>query len=199
MKIILASGSPRRRELLTQTGIEYTVDPADIDEVTSETLPAKVVEDLSRQKALAVAANHQDEIVLAADTVVAFDDKILGKPKDEEDAFRMLRELSGRTHQVYTGVTVISPSGQTVTGLDRTDVTFELLSDEDIISYVRSGEPMDKAGAYALQGKAGAWIARLNGSDTSVIGLPLYLVRRLLIRSGFPVRSVCEKDETNKG
>ena len=107
MKIILASGSPRRRELLTQAGIEYVVEPADVEEITKETLPAKVVEDLSRIKAMAVSKNHSGEIVLAADTVVAFDDKILGKPKDEEDAFNMLTSLSGRKHQVYTGVTIV--------------------------------------------------------------------------------------------
>ena len=97
----------------------------------------------------------------------------------------MLRLLSGRTHQVFTGVAVISPSGEAFTGLDRTDVTFDLLTEEEILSCVRSGEPMDKAGAYALQGRAGAWVTCLHGSDTSVIGLPLYLVRRLLLQSGF--------------
>ena len=101
----------------------------------------------------------------------------------------MLHLLSGRTHQVYTGVTVISPSGDHMTGFDRTDVTFDSLDDGEIKAYVRSGEPMDKAGAYALQGRAGAWITRLDGSDTSVIGLPLYLVRRFLIRSGFPLNA----------
>ena len=99
----------------------------------------------------------------------------------------MLKMLSGCTHQVCTGVTVISPEGKSFTGVDCTDVTFDHISDEEILSYVRSGEPMDKAGAYALQGTAGAWVSRLNGSDSSVIGLPLYLVRRLLIRAGYPL------------
>ena len=98
----------------------------------------------------------------------------------------MLRTLSGRTHQVFTGVTVISPSGEIISGVDSTDVTFDSVPEEEILSYVRSGEPMDKAGAYALQGRAGMWISRLDGSDTSVIGLPLCLVRRLLIAAGYP-------------
>ena len=109
----------------------------------------------------------------------------------------MLKLLSGRTHQVYTGVTMIAPSGESFTGFDCTDVTFDQLSDCEIISYVRSGEPMDKAGAYALQGRAGAWVTHLNGSDTSVIGLPLYLVRRLLIQSGYCLNSVPDLNETN--
>ncbi len=197
-RLVLASQSPRRLELLSRLGLPFVTDAPLVDESVS--LPApEAVRMLSLRKAFAASSQHPGSWIIGADTLVSLDNRSLGKPQDEAEAVRMLHSLSGRTHQVYTGVTVISPSGQTVTGLDRTDVTFELLSDEDIISYVRSGEPMDKAGAYALQGKAGAWIARLNGSDTSVIGLPLYLVRRLLIRSGFPVRSVCEKDETNKG
>ena len=98
----------------------------------------------------------------------------------------MLRSLSGRTHQVCTGVTVISPSGDIFSGVDSTDVTFDPVPEEELIAYVRSGEPMDKAGAYALQGRAGMWVSRLDGSDTSVIGLPLYLVRRLLMAAGYP-------------
>ena len=108
MEIILASGSPRRRELLSQAGIDYIVKPADIEENTKETLPSKVVEDLSKSKAIAVSKDNPGRVVLAADTVVAFDNRILGKPKDEEDAFRMLTELSGRAHQVYTGVTIVN-------------------------------------------------------------------------------------------
>ena len=180
MKIVLASSSPRRRELLTQAGVEYIVDPASIDEVTSETLPAKVVEDLSRQKALAVAANHKGEIVLAADTVVAFDDKILGKPKDEEDAFNMLTELSGRVHQVYTGVTIVDEDGNVKTFSECTKVSMYNNSPETIRSYIASKEPMDKAGAYGIQGLGAVLVQGIEGDYNNVVGLPLARVYRVL-------------------
>jgi septum formation protein len=180
MKVILASGSPRRRELLTQADIEYEVCPADIEENTNETLPAKVVEDLSRQKAMAVAADHVGQIVLAADTVVAFDDKILGKPADEEDAFRMLTELSGRTHQVYTGVTIVAEDGSIKTFSECTDVTMYENSEEQIRAYIESGEPMDKAGAYGIQGLGAVLVERISGDYNNVVGLPLARVYREL-------------------
>ena len=180
MNIVLASGSPRRRELLTQAGIEYTVDPADIEEVTTETLPAKVVEDLSRQKALAVWKKHQGEKVLAADTVVAFDDKILGKPADEEDAFRMLAELSGRVHQVYTGVTIVDENGNINTFSECTEVTMYDNSEESIRAYIASKEPMDKAGAYGIQGLGAVLVEKINGDYNNVVGLPLARVYRVL-------------------
>ncbi len=180
MKIVLASGSPRRRELLSQAGVEYIVAPADIEEITSETLPAKVVEDLSRQKALAVATSHKGEVVLAADTVVAFDDKILGKPVDKEDAFKMLTELSGRTHQVYTGVTIVDENGNTKTFSECTDVTMYENSPEAIKSYIQSGEPMDKAGAYGIQGLGAVLVEKISGDYNNVVGLPLAKVYRVL-------------------
>lgn len=180
MKIVLASNSPRRKELLAQARIEFVVDPADIDEVTTETLPAKVVEDLSRQKALAVAANHKGEVVLAADTVVAFDDKILGKPKDEEDAFKMLTELSGRTHQVYTGVTIIDKEGKANTFSECTSVTMYENSADSIRSYIASKEPMDKAGAYGIQGLGAVLVKGIEGDYNNVVGLPLAKVYRVL-------------------
>lgn len=184
-RLILASRSPRRCELLSRLGISFDTDAPDVDEHCSLTAP-EAVQLLSLRKASAAARLHPGCFILGADTLVTFRGESLGKPVDESDALRMLRMLSGQTHQVCTGVTVISPSGEALTALDITDVTFDPFPDEEILSYIRSGEPMDKAGAYALQGKAGAWVTRLNGSDTSVIGLPLYLVRRLLIRSGFP-------------
>ncbi|QFJ55721.1 Maf family protein [Pseudobutyrivibrio xylanivorans] len=180
MKIVLASGSPRRRELLTQAGIEYIVDPADIEEVTKETMPDKVVEDLSRQKAVAVAAKHTGQIVLAADTVVAYDGKILGKPADEDDAFRMLTELSGRTHQVFTGVTIVDASGDAKTFSECTEVTMYENSPEAIKAYISSGEPMDKAGAYGIQGLGAVLVEKINGDYNNVVGLPLAKVYRVL-------------------
>ena len=183
MTLILASASPRRRELLSLTGLPFTVDAPDVDE--SCTLPPReAVVELSRRKALAAAALHPGCVVLAADTLVAVDDTALGKPHDEADAFRMLRLLSGRWHQVYTGVTVIGPDGMILSEADGTDVHFESMTDEDVRRYIATGEPMDKAGAYAVQGIAGLWIDQLRGSHTNVIGLPMALVRRMLSRCG---------------
>jgi len=192
VSLILASRSPRRCELLNRLGLTFETVSPDVDE--SCNCPAdEAVRLLSLRKATACALSHPGSFILAADTLVALDDYSLGKPLDAEDAVRMLHLLSGRTHQVYTGVTVLTPSGQAFTGLDCTNVTFASLSDEEIKSYVSSAEPMDKAGAYALQGRAGMWIVRLEGSDTSVIGLPLYLVRSLLLSAGFPLQEELER------
>lgn len=179
MTLILASASPRRRELLSMTGLSFTVDAPDVDE-TCALPPREAVQELSRRKALAAAALHPGCVILAADTLVSVDDTALGKPRDAQDAFRMLRSLSGRWHQVYTGVTVVSADGQAVSAVDGTDVHFEDMTDGDIHRYIATGEPMDKAGAYAVQGIAGLWIDRLRGSHTNVIGLPMTLTRRLL-------------------
>ena len=183
---MLASRSPRRCELLNRIGLVFETDAPDVDETCS--LPAgEAVRILSLRKAQAAAESHPGSFILAADTLVSFREEALGKPLDPPDAIRMLRMLSGQTHQVYTGVTVISPDGRVFTDSDRTDVTFASVDDAEIADYVRSGEPMDKAGAYALQGRAGMWVTHLDGSDTSVIGLPLYLVRSLLLQAGYPL------------
>lgn len=180
MEIILASGSPRRRELLSQAGIDYIVKPADIDENTKETLPSKVVEDLSKSKAIAVSKDNPGRVVLAADTVVAFDNRILGKPKDEEDAFEMLSALSGRTHQVYTGVTIIDEAGNVNTFSECTDVEMYENSPELIRGYIASKEPMDKAGAYGIQGLGVILVKSISGDYNNVVGLPLAKVYREL-------------------
>ena len=183
-KLILASCSPRRSELLTLAGIPFETVSPDVDETCS--LPAEeAVAVLSARKAKAVGGCFPGRYILAADTLVAMDGVSLGKPTDVKEAERMLRILSGRTHQVYTGVSVLSPCGKLYTEADRSDVTFCDLTDEEIRAYVRSGEPMDKAGAYAVQGHASLWITRLNGNYSSVIGLPLYLVRKLLLKCGY--------------
>ena len=183
-RLVLASCSPRRSELLTLAGIPFETASPDVDETCS--LPAeKAVAVLSARKAKAVGVSFPGRYVLAADTLVALDGISLGKPSDGKEAERMLRTLSGRTHQVFTGVSVLSPSGELFTEADRSDVTFCDLTDEEIRAYVRSGEPMDKAGAYAVQGHASLWITRLEGNFTSVIGLPLYLVRKLLLKCGY--------------
>lgn len=181
--LILASASPRRRELLAMTGLSYTVDAPDVNE-DCDLPPREAVAELSRRKALAAAHLHPGCAVLAADTLVSVDDTALGKPKDEADAERMLRALSGRWHQVYTGVTVIAPGGQSFTETDVTDVHFEPMSNAAIRTYIATKEPMDKAGAYAVQGIAGLWIDQLRGSHTNVIGLPMTTTRRLLAKCG---------------
>ena len=181
--LILASASPRRRELMALTGLPFTVDAPDVDESCSLP-PREAVKELSRRKALAASRLHPGCVILAADTLVAVDDTALGKPRDAGDAFRMLRSLSGRWHQVYTGVTVVDAKGAIHCEADGTDVHFEDMTDEAIRRYIATGEPMDKAGAYAVQGIAGLWIDQLRGSHTNVIGLPMALTRRLLEQCG---------------
>ena len=181
--LVLASASPRRRELLSLTGLPFTVDAPEVDEAC-DLPPREAVAEISRRKALAGAAAHPGKIVLAADTLVAVDNTALGKPRDEADAARMLRLLSGRWHQVYTGVCAIAPDGQIHSAVDATDVRFAAMPEEAIRRYIASGEPLDKAGAYAVQGIAGLWIEELRGSHTNVIGLPLALTRLLLEACG---------------
>ena len=187
-EIILASGSPRRKELLTQAGLTFRVLTADVDETPTVTEPAAVVEELSMRKAEAVRKMRPSEaeaIVVAADTIVALDGEILGKPKDEDDAVRMLRGLSGRTHEVYTGVTVLQvPGTERVTFSNCTRVTFYRLSEEDIRDYVASGEPMDKAGSYGIQGLGVRFVERIKGDYNNVVGFPLAHFLRVLSERG---------------
>jgi septum formation protein len=190
--LFLASVSPRRRELLTQAGFSFQVHPAHIpeDPLPNEE-PIAYVTRLAREKAEAVfreithaGASDQrvsatPQVVLGADTTVTLDGHILGKPTDPADAARMLRMLSGRTHSVLTGVAVVTAEG-TTTAAEMTTVQFLPLSDEEIAAYVATGEPMDKAGAYAIQGRAARWIPRIEGCYFNVVGLPIALVSRLL-------------------
>lgn len=181
--LILASTSPRRRELMDLTGIPYEVDAPRVDEACS--LPAKeTVGVLACRKASAAKKAHPDRPVLAADTLVAIDGHALGKPADEQEAFRMLRSLSGRAHQVYTGVCVIAADGRVFSDIDTSEVVFDEMTDEDILSYIKTGEPMDKAGSYALQGMAGMWVSEVRGSPSGIIGLPMRMTRRLLAEAG---------------
>lgn len=173
MKIILASNSPRRKELLEQVGIEFEVMSSDVDEITDKTAPADVVMDLSRIKAEAVARNNKGVVVLAADTVVAYNGQILGKPKDEADAFKMLKLLSGKAHQVFTGVTIVDEAGESNSFFESTDVLMYENSDELIKKYIATGEPMDKAGAYGIQGKGAVLVKEIKGDYNNVVGLPL--------------------------
>ena len=177
MQLILASASPRRRELLAQLGLVFTVCPADLDETPHHNeSPRSYVERLAREKALAVALKSPADLALAADTTVVVDGVILGKPGDDPKAgFSMLRRLSGKTHLVMTGLAVAKAS----------EVRFRALSDAEISWYVSTGEGHDKAGGYASQARAGAFITSLNGSSTSVIGLPLAETVELLEGAGF--------------
>ncbi len=180
--LILASASPRRRELLSQAGFVFKVHPAQIPEdPLKDEDPIAYVVRLAREKAQAAfdELRDPDAIVLAADTTVTLDDHILGKPEDAADAARMLRLLSGRTHRVITGVAVVTANGAEVAA-EVTGVRFLALSDKEIAAYVATGEPMDKAGAYAIQGRAARWIPRIEGCYFNVVGLPLALVSTML-------------------
>ena len=180
MTILLASASPRRRELLEAAGLACEVDPVDVDEtrVPGET-PAAYVARVARLKAAAGAARHPRRVVVAADTAVIVGDEVLGKPADDQDATRMLRLLSGRTHDVLTAVAVAS-AGRMVVDVETTTVWVDALSRGDIAWYVASGEPQDKAGAYAIQGLASRFIPRIEGSYTNVVGLPVHKVYEIL-------------------
>ena len=179
-QIILASRSPRRAELLAAAGIPFEVRAADIDESPHANEAAEAyVERLAIEKALAVLALRPDARVLGADTTVAVDGVILGKPADAQDATDMLRRLRGRAHDVFTGVAVASASGVQA-AVAHTRVWFKSMTDEDISWYVASGQPMDKAGAYGIQGLASRFIDRIDGSYTNVVGLPVALVSSIL-------------------
>ena len=188
MKLILASGSPRRAELLEKMGLTFQVEPSNTDEILEPGLtPQQEVVHLSLGKAKAVAANHPEEaVVLSADTVVELDGKILGKPHSKEEAAEMLRALSGRSHRVLTGVTVMGPKG-TETHCEETSVVFREMSQAEIDWYVATGEPMDKAGAYGIQGYAAIFIEKLDGDYYNVMGLPVCQVGLMLRRAGIPV------------
>ena len=177
-RVILASGSPRRRELCAAMGLTFTVKTSDVDEtIPRGTPPREAVEMLSRRKAEAILP--ADAIVIAADTVVAIGDTILGKPKSEEDARVMLCMLCGRTHEVFTGVTVCY-HGRILTASGETAVTFRTLTDDEITAYIATGEPMDKAGAYGIQGLGGALVESIDGEFDNVVGLPCRLLKEML-------------------
>ena len=173
MSLILASASPRRRELLEKFGVPFLVDPAAGPELPpAGATPAETVQALSAAKAGEVARRHPGCVVIGADTVVEQNGVILGKPRDEQDAFRMLRALSGREHRVYTGVTVTNGAA-TLSHAEETRVFFRALTDREIRAYIATGEPMDKAGAYGYQDFASLFVERIEGDYFNVVGLPL--------------------------
>ena len=203
-QIILASQSPRRKELLEQIGLEFEICPSKGEEIITKTIPEEVVMELSKQKAEEVAAmvssfgeNHKeittpsDILVIGADTVVAYDGKILGKPKDEADAKAMLTMLSGNTHSVFTGVTLvlIDKSGRAgeLVFYEKTDVKMHEMSEVEIDRYIATGEPMDKAGSYAIQGKCAIYVEKIDGDYNNVVGLPITRIYQELKKIGIDI------------
>ena len=203
-QMIVASASPRRKELLEQIGAEFVICPAKGEEVITETDPSAVVMELSRQKAEEVAygvliyneqhadlTTPQDILVIGADTVVAYENQILGKPKDEEDARRMLTMLSGKTHSVYTGVTFVFIDKEGRTGehcfFEKTDVCMYPLKEEEIDRYIQSGDPMDKAGSYGIQGRFAIHIKEIRGDYNNVVGLPVARLYQELQKLGVSI------------
>lgn len=184
--LVLASESPRREELLRLLGIPFRVEPARIDEARRDAEPASaLVVRLASAKAERVAARQPvDAVVIGADTVVVVDDEVLGKPIDDGDARHMLSRLSGRSHRVVTGMAVVA-AGRIVTAIEETTVTFCVLSEDDLDWYLARGDHLGKAGAYGIQGVAGVFVTRLEGSFTNVVGLPLSTLRPLLAAAGF--------------
>lgn len=177
-QIVLASGSPRRKEILAQVGIDFTVCISNKEEITSETSPERVVMELSKMKANDVAKQYpENTIIIGSDTIVAYKNKILGKPKNELHAKEMLSMLSGESHEVFTGVTIIikKDSGDVIerTFYEVSRVTFSKLTEEDIMDYIASKEPMDKAGAYAIQGIFAKHVTRIEGDYYTIVGLPI--------------------------
>ncbi|AIQ20087.1 MULTISPECIES: Maf family protein [Paenibacillus] len=189
--IILASGSPRRRELLSLLGLPFEVISSDTDESTPpEFTPEMIVRSLALRKAEAVvpAAGKRNAVIVGSDTIVVLDDKVLGKPVDEQDSRVMLGLLQGKTHQVYTGVACIGlPEGKILVEHRVTSVTMRALSEEEISAYIATGEPADKAGSYAIQGLGATLVEKIEGCYFNVVGLPLSLLERMLSRVGISV------------
>lgn len=175
MRVILASASPRRKELLERIGVKFDIIPATGEEVITKKIPEEVVMELAKQKAEEIAkVAEEDALIIGADTVVVCDGKILGKPKDEEDAFQMLTMLSGREHEVYTGVAMIDNREKSIENFfERTRVIMYPITEKEIREYIAGGEPMDKAGAYAIQGTGAKFIQKIEGDYHNVVGLPV--------------------------
>lgn len=187
-RIVLASGSPRRKELLALLGWEFDILPAEQEEIIRGSTPADIVMELSLQKALEVSARTQEEmLVIGADTMVALSNQVMGKPEDEAQACHMLQKLQGQIHQVYTGVTLVYGPGQRreqYTFYERTNVEMYPMTQEQIQDYVRTGEPMDKAGAYAIQGIAARYVKQIQGEYNNVVGLPVARLYQEMYRRG---------------
>ncbi len=194
MKVILASASPRRSELLQRIGVSFHVIVSQVEEVITKEKPWEVVEELSFQKAIDVADNMdttEDVLVIGADTIVALDNRIMGKPRDLEDAKEMLQSLQGTTHQVYTGVTlvyIINGQRKCHTFFEKTDVQFYPMSDEEITYYVETKDPIGKAGAYGIQSLAGIYIEKIDGDYNNVVGLPIARLYQEVKKDGYSLQ-----------
>ena len=185
MSFILASGSPRRRELLESIGLRFEVMASDVDEIRGvDEIPEHYVARLAEEKADAVGRLRQDCWIIAADTTVVVDSNVLEKPESRDDAARMLAAIRGRTHVVHTGVRLLSPTGKGKTSTISTRVTISPMSDSEIAWYVSTGEPMDKAGAYAIQGLGAMFVESVEGSYTNVVGLPLPTLVKMMRTAG---------------
>lgn len=185
-RLILASASPRRARLLTEAGLVFETKAADVDErVPRRSSPAQMAVDIAVRKSRAVSV--PGAWILAADTLIDYEGDIVGKPQDELEAHATLRMLSGNEHWVITGVALRPPHGELRTGMVQTKVVFRELSDEEIDAYIRTGDALDKAGAYGIQGRAKAFVSRIDGPIDNVIGLPMDLVRKLLAETGYPI------------
>jgi septum formation protein len=183
--LILASESPRRRELLGQVGIHFKVFPANIYELAMTGTPSHIAKTLAEQKALSVSPNFPGQWVLGADTIVVLGDRILGKPVDAADARLMLKALSGKEHEVITGFSIVTPSGKNVcTDHESTLVSVKPLSDKEINAYIATGEPFGKAGSYAIQGVGSFMVDRIKGDYSNVVGLPLFTLIKRMVEAG---------------
>lgn len=184
-KIILASASPRRKELLSQIGVTFEIVKAEGEEHITSSVPAEVVKELSMQKAKEVAAKCDGSIIIGADTVVSVEGRILGKPKDKADAIQMLHLLQGKKHQVITGVTVLFQDGtKALSFAEVTDVHLYPMTDTQIERYIATGEPMDKAGAYGIQGRFAAYVLGIEGDYNNVVGLPVGRLYQEILSKG---------------
>ncbi len=190
MKIVLASGSPRRRELLDQIGAEYEVRPSEADETITSTMPSEVVKELALRKGREVAEHYEEDVViLSADTVVANEGKILGKPRDDEEAAQMIAGIQGKSHEVYTGVAIIIKRAEekVINFAVETKVKVVPMSEADIAGYLRTGEHRDKAGAYAIQGKFAPYIEGIEGDYYNVVGFPISRICKELDKEGIHI------------
>ena len=183
-KLILASRSPRRAEILKKAKVEFKIKiPPNLKEESSSPDPIEHVLVLSKRKAISVSHQVKEAIILGADTIVVLDKEILGKPQNRKEAFLILRKLSDRTHRVYTGITLVNKyNGKTISGYDLTEVKFNQLEDNKIVAYINTGEPMDKAGAYGIQGMGGFLVESIRGSLDNVIGLPTEKLKEMLVQ-----------------
>lgn len=189
LKLVLASASPRREEILEQLDLKFTIVPSKIDESNFDNSnPVELVKILAEKKAASVSGLVEDALIIAADTVVVYNDQILGKPAGKYEARKMLKQLSSDQHQVITGVAVLnSQTGESHIDYNITDVKMTAISDREIENYVETGEPLDKAGAYAIQGFGGLFVEEIKGSYYSVMGLPIHLLSRLLDKFNYGI------------